>query len=337
MESCKEEAEMSEIKRENICGVVVTFNRKELLIECLKALTEQTKSLDSILIIDNASTDGTPQLLFDLEYIQHLPPVKITAPYEKAFLSNIKNVEGDNIEIIYIRMDENTGGAGGFYMGQKRAYELGYEWIWLMDDDGYPERDCLSILLDTSQSKKLKATNPLVIDMSNKEKLSFGLSKKIMNFQSAIEASVDGLIMNKANPFNGTLLHCDLIKDVGFIKKEMFIWGDEVEYFKRLACLGFEFATVVDSLFYHPATKTVYSEKLFGLLRVAKKPANLEMNFYRNQGYINMKYGRYSSHIVIVKNFIFFLLGGDFKKAFLFLFYYMDGLLDNYRLKNLRF
>lgn len=129
---------MSKIKKDSVCGVVVTFNRKELLKDCLKALIEQTRPLDAILIVDNASTDNTPQILLEMGYIQQLPPEKNSEPYKTEFMSKIKNLENESIKIIYIRMNENTGGAGGFHMGQKHAFELGYDWIWLMDDDGYP-------------------------------------------------------------------------------------------------------------------------------------------------------------------------------------------------------
>ena len=51
------------METETVCVVVVTYNRKELLIECLEALSKQTRPLDGIYIIDNASADGTPELL----------------------------------------------------------------------------------------------------------------------------------------------------------------------------------------------------------------------------------------------------------------------------------
>lgn len=43
----------------SICAVVVTFNRKRLLLNCLDALKVQTRQLSHIVVIDNASTDGT--------------------------------------------------------------------------------------------------------------------------------------------------------------------------------------------------------------------------------------------------------------------------------------
>jgi len=53
-----------ENKKETVCAVVVTYNRKELLLECLEAIRKQTRPVQGIYLIDNASTDGTPKLLF---------------------------------------------------------------------------------------------------------------------------------------------------------------------------------------------------------------------------------------------------------------------------------
>ena len=51
------------------------------------------------------------------------------------------------VEVYYIRMHENTGGAGGFHEGVKRTYR-GYDWLWLMDDDVKADEQCLENLLD---------------------------------------------------------------------------------------------------------------------------------------------------------------------------------------------
>jgi rhamnopyranosyl-N-acetylglucosaminyl-diphospho-decaprenol beta-1,3/1,4-galactofuranosyltransferase len=162
------------------------------------------------------------------------------------------------------------------------------------------------------------------------------LSESLISTQSVIKASKNGIILNKVNPFNGTLLHRELIKDVGFIKKEMFIWGDETEYFKRIEAFGYNYATVTAALFYHPTSKTNISKKLFGILKVQRKPEKLEMNFIRNQGYINVRYNSFLSHKVALIYFIYFLLDGTVNKAFISLAYYMDGMFNNFKLKNFR-
>ena len=135
-----------ENKKETVCAVVVTYNRKNLLLECLEAIRRQTRPVDGIYIIDNASDDGTPELLKEKGYIPELPPFSISEPYEiEHKISNL--VDGNHINVFYVRMHKNTGGAGGFYEGVKRRYERGYDWLWLMDDDVEPKPDALEIML----------------------------------------------------------------------------------------------------------------------------------------------------------------------------------------------
>src|SRR3954466_11680448 len=93
----------------SVCAVVVTYNRRNLLARCLDHLERQSHPPDRILVVDNASTDGTAELL----------------------------AARDGIEVM--RMRENRGGAGGFERGLEHAYAGGYEWIWLLDDDTFAD------------------------------------------------------------------------------------------------------------------------------------------------------------------------------------------------------
>ena len=99
-----------------IVAVVVTFNRLEMLQRQLQRLAE-VPELDEVLVVDNASTDGTG------EWLRTQPVTAET-------------------------LAENTGGAGGFSHGLERAVESGADLVWLMDDDGLPEPDCLKLLLE---------------------------------------------------------------------------------------------------------------------------------------------------------------------------------------------
>src|SRR5208283_3808991 len=123
---------MSELPlKESVCAVVVTYNRKCLLLECLEALFKQTYPLEAIYIIDNASTDGTPEMLKGKGVIRSiLNPDNY--PLEEATEVVISGMH--KIHIHYFRMHENIGGAGGFYYGTRLAHEAGHKWIWLMDD-----------------------------------------------------------------------------------------------------------------------------------------------------------------------------------------------------------
>lgn len=104
-----------------IAAVVVTYNRKRMLLRCLDCLLGQKEAHCDILVVDNASTDGTAEAL---------------SSYRK------------NRRIYYCNTGRNLGGAGGFSFGMREAVQRGYEGIWAMDDDALPEPDALSKLLD---------------------------------------------------------------------------------------------------------------------------------------------------------------------------------------------
>jgi len=105
-----------------IAAVIVTYNRKIFLQSCLDSLLQQTRKVDKIFVVDNASTDGTENLI------------------KERYLPTCSN-------LAYIRLSENTGGAGGFHEGLNAAIRENFDWIWLMDDDVAPFGDCLEELL----------------------------------------------------------------------------------------------------------------------------------------------------------------------------------------------
>lgn len=106
-----------------IAAVVVTYNRKEMLLETLAGVAQQSRAVDRIFLINNASTDGTSQLL-----------------EEKGIL------EWENLE--YHNLPENTGGAGGFSYGMQLAVDEDFDWVWTMDDDVEPDHTALEKLLE---------------------------------------------------------------------------------------------------------------------------------------------------------------------------------------------
>jgi GT2 family glycosyltransferase len=246
---------------DSVCAVIVTYNRKNLLIECLEALRKQTKPIQGIYLIDNASTDGTPELLLEKGYISELPPQTLKDPWEKEFIiQNLTN--GEEIKLHYVKMHENTGGAGGFYEGVKRGYERGYDWLWLMDDDTIPTETALEKLINKT----------VILDV---DKIGFLCSKvlwidgtpHIMNIP-AVKPLVNGIPFNiyeeknvllvESTSFVSLLIRRDVVKTVGLPIKEFFIWADDVEYTLRITKNGFVGLYINDSIVVHK-TKTNYS------------------------------------------------------------------------------
>ena len=128
---------------DTVAAVIVTYNRKELLAECILALLNQTHPLNKIFVIDNASTDGTYIML-----------------ERKGFLNNSK--------ISYHALPENMGSSGGFAEGIKKAHEEGFDWIWIMDDDSEPAPNALELLLEYSKEENVAAIANLEVNPQGK-------------------------------------------------------------------------------------------------------------------------------------------------------------------------
>lgn len=239
--------------KESVCAVVVTYNRKNLLLECLEALRRQTRPIQAMYIIDNFSSDGTPQLLLENQYISELPPDNLQEPWEKEF--SITNLtDGQTIKVHYVRMHENTGGAGGFHEGVKRGYEKGYDWLWLMDDDAEPKNDALEILLKNT-NKNLVLAN-LKIGIDNKPQFNHRGWNKLctLSFKVIQQISDEILKMKSVEidhcSFVGFFINKKVVKEFGFPNKEFFIYYDDVEYSFRIS-KKYKILLVTESIIYH--------------------------------------------------------------------------------------
>lgn len=269
----------------NILAIIVTYNRLECLKECIGALENQTYKEFDILVINNGSTDGT-----------------------KEFLESL----GDILKI----HQANLGGAGGFYAGMKYMYEHNYEWLWMMDDDGLPEQRQLENLLKYGEKGNL-VLNAQVLNKDDHTRLAFGKMELASVYKEEI---TDKLFL----PFNGTFIHRSVIEKVGYIKKEMFIWGDEQEYRRRMMVNGYTPMTVTSAIHYHPQEKG----KKLSILPFYKgkfiwdKPKHLSWIYYRNLGYISKTYGLRRQRLYHIIAFAWRLRWGEIYK---FCKYYQRG------------
>jgi rhamnopyranosyl-N-acetylglucosaminyl-diphospho-decaprenol beta-1,3/1,4-galactofuranosyltransferase len=255
------------MKDYRVCAVVVTFNRRDLLIECLESLKKQSYPLNGIYVVDNASSDGTEKLLFEKEYIEEIPPTNHSETWSKCYI--IKNsVNGENIKLHYVRLSENSGGAGGFYEGVKRAYEEGYDWLWLMDDDSEPLEDALEKLSEYLDEEDVSALAGVVTNPDNEILPHRGYAdfNSFRNYFTVKEVDPDiiknneKLIIDDAS-FVGILVNRKSIAKIGFPKKELFIYRDDTEYCIRLRSVG-RIIFITDSVILHKENR--FSNKLLG-------------------------------------------------------------------------
>ena len=221
-------------------SVVVTYNRKDELIKNLREQLDQKFVPDKIFIIDNCSTDGT---------------------YD--FLESCGLIADERIA--YHKMQDNSGGAGGFSQGVKIAYESGADWIILMDDDGRPyNTDCFKALFDYVVQHGLTPEDRLMLNslvLCGENEMSFGGSVSEFCSMGTVR---DGLLENIINPFNGTLLSKALVRQIGYPNAEFFIRADEVDYQRRAANAGALIGTVLEAVYFHPSRSNRIVKSLFG-------------------------------------------------------------------------
>ena len=191
----------------------------------------QSRTLDAIYVVDNASTDGTDFYLTELAKEQ--------------------------AQVIPCRLDRNVGGAGGFSYGLERAALDGFNWIWLMDDDGRPlSEQTLEALLNVAE----KESNYSIVNcnvLCDGSALSFNIGTPYLTLEEQRKNIPSGLIENSACVFNGSLVGREVYEKLGTIRKEYFIRGDEVEFLMRCKNNGVKILTVVESLYYHPRSEYV--------------------------------------------------------------------------------
>ena len=252
-----------------VCAVVVTYNRRVLLKRCLDGVLKQDYAISQIIVVDNNSNDDSQ------EYINRT--------LGKALLSV-------GVNLIWKRLSANIGGAGGFSKGVEEFLKHDFDYVWLMDDDGYPEAACLRHLISAADTNSY--IGPVVLSDKDKSSLSFPVRlpssfKTIDSLESLNKQAKElkGVVL----PFNGTLISAEVVKKIGVPDSKYFIWGDEVDYTGRAQNAGAYISTICDAFYYHPKEANVGKPMFFGLLRFNDPNSELKLYCYCRNNFVNKK------------------------------------------------
>lgn len=231
-----------------ILAAVVTHNRCTLLERCVDHLRAQTRQPDAIVVINNASTDGTVEML-DAKGIAHIDQA-------------------------------NVGSAGGWNRAIAHCLEHGFDAVWLMDDDGFPDPAALAALereIDAGTS----CVSSVVLREDERSHFVFpfprldrrGLpvlaqrQRKLATLRELERIAPSGTYPF-AHFFNGALITRAAIEAAGSVDTRWFMFGDEVDYFFRLRQVG-EVRSVLAARHYHPdvARRPLTPTKLYYYLK----------------------------------------------------------------------
>jgi rhamnopyranosyl-N-acetylglucosaminyl-diphospho-decaprenol beta-1,3/1,4-galactofuranosyltransferase len=236
---------MNPVNGNKVLAVVVTHNRCQLLARCITYLQQQT-CMPDLLIVNNMSTDKTEKYLQD-NGINHIT-------------------------------QENSGSAGGWWRGIDEGWAKGYDYVWMMDDDGFPDPRALEILL-TLTDKETICISSTPVKENAQEELVFGLpvlnksgnpvilaNKRKYNRLNEFPAGMEKY--PHIHPFNGALIDLEAAKKTGNIDRSYFMFGDEVDFLCRMKKVG-KVYTALKALHYHPdvSRRTIDKKKVYYFIR----------------------------------------------------------------------
>ncbi len=297
------------IETMKIIAVVVTYNRFNLLQRTVDCLKRQSRSLDDIVVIDNGCTDGTAAWL-------------------------------DGQTGLHVVHQDNEGGSGGFFTGMNRAFDMGADWIWCMDDDVFPRADCLEHLLqhvnDDARCGIMAPRRLLGGQVYTNDFCRYNLCNP---FASMCQEKLKrrGAVCEPVNiagtAFEGMFVKRAVVAGIGLPEKGLFIFCDDTDYCLRAVQSGFTIRYIPDALM----DKEQFFLEASWTERNRKKKWK---RFYqvRNSTFLSHKYGRnvavrYLRGFICVAGYIFTaLVTAPFSRAYSFadipMFWraYRDGL-----------
>jgi rhamnopyranosyl-N-acetylglucosaminyl-diphospho-decaprenol beta-1,3/1,4-galactofuranosyltransferase len=189
------------LTQQKVTAVVVTYNRLQYLKLVIAALRKQTYPLQSIVVVNNDSSDGT-----------------------KAWLN-----EQEGLHVIH---QSNVGGAGGFNTGMKAANKKGTDWIWLIDDDVLPDVGCLETLLQYSSYSA--CLHPLKIEpdgeAQDEERWFDAADCRLMDAHNFSYRHGKKVWYRNVGSFEGMLIATEIIEKIGFPDPRFFIAHDDLIY-----------------------------------------------------------------------------------------------------------
>ncbi|WP_300639019.1 glycosyltransferase [Nocardioides sp.] len=215
---------------ETVAVVVVTFDRADLLTGMLDGLAALDRAPDAVVVVDNHSTDHTPDVLA-AELARGRLPLQV------------------------VRTEENLGGAGGFHLGLRTAYAQGWDRFWLMDDDVVPAPDCLSVLMAVDEdcltsvredshgrlcekaATRFDLTHPWVVKPKTGMVEDFGTREAMPELVEVENVAFEGFMVRRA-----------VVAEVGLPDPSYFIFYDDVDLAIRARRAGRRIWAVRDAV-----------------------------------------------------------------------------------------
>ncbi len=200
-----------------IAVVIVTFNRCDELVKTISAIRNQGILENDIIVINNNSSDNTKNILD----------------------SNFKNIQS-------IHLNENIASAGGFSKGMQTAYEKGYDWVWLFNDDSRPVEGSLKSILEYLNSDKIEIG---LLKIANKDENNKAVLLYWNGVRKPVSVDVSNeIVQTDLITFDGCIISKKTIEKIGYCDPLYFMGTYEFDYCLKAKDAGIGVYTLPNGL-----------------------------------------------------------------------------------------
>ncbi|MDR1020191.1 MAG: glycosyltransferase family 2 protein [Synergistaceae bacterium] len=222
-----------------ICVATVAYNNPEELSALFESIARQTRPIDGLIVIDNSEKidfiDSNKRIFNSL-----LPDVS----YKK-----------------YIAMDKNRGSAHGFKKGMEIAHANGFDWVWLLDQDGIADEKCLKFLAEVANEADVLCPKVLAIEDGSSE-LTF---RSNINFWGDfvpifVGKTTEHRVMT-VFATHGVMISRLAIDKTGYFDDKNFFCGwEDHDYSLRLKEHNCSMILIPEAVVYHPDLAVKYKK-----------------------------------------------------------------------------
>lgn len=226
-----------------VSALVVAYNNPKELSSCIQRLANQTFRVDSLIVVDNSSSN----------YSSENQDLLIT--FESFF----------NKVFYLFNKDNNRGSAKGFEIGMRFAFDsVDFDFLWLNDQDGLPSNECLKILVDayTNNSYTPGVYAPSICSIEDgHEMMCFRCMVNPFLHEKGYKSNSDIVRTVKIAGTTGLLIHSDVIHSVGYYNGDVFGVGlEDFDYSLRVN-KHFKIFLIKNAVYLHPDLSIKYSVK----------------------------------------------------------------------------
>ncbi|MGH9891203.1 MAG: glycosyltransferase family 2 protein, partial [bacterium] len=214
--------------RPRVAIIIVSWNSWSHMEDCLASLQKVTYPNVEIVVVDNASADGSADRI---------------AAFRPA--------------ITLLRNTKNLGSAGGNNVGMRYALAHGADYVWLLNADAEPEPDAVALLVEAAEAHpNAGMVAPVLFDFHQRNHVQNCGSIIDWDRCKVFHVTDPGAVATAdASRYwvwaTAVLMRRRLLETVGLYDERYFVYGDDLDLSARAIRSGFVNRTVIDAKVYH--------------------------------------------------------------------------------------